>query len=333
VLKERKLRAPIGGRPVDLADNPLVPRRTVYALIDREAPLPLFSAFDAANPDLHTAQRHVTTVPSQGLYLLNSPAVAHYARDFAIRLAIDRPNDRPGQVRRAFEVALARSPTPSESERALRFFKEASDLKDVGPEPIPVAWKYGYGAWDQKTLTLTNFQELPHFTGESYQASKEYPDSTLSYLALNADGGHPGGEQAQSPVRRWIAQTDGAVTIDGTLAHKLEEADQEADGVRGHVIMSRLGVVGEWNVFKGDAATKLGPFPVKAGDTIDFVVDCQKNSSYDTFTWKVRIRGGETLFASADDFEGPPMTPPPPLSPLEKFAQVMLMSNEFLFVD
>jgi mono/diheme cytochrome c family protein len=323
----------LGGHPFDLAAQPLTQRRTVYALIDREAPLSLFSAFDGANPDLHTPQRHATTVPPQGLYLLNSPAVADHARAFAKRLTRERPNDPAGQVRRAFELALARSPAPSESERVLRFLKDAASLKAVGPEPIPVAWKYGYGAWDQKSMKLTGFQELPHFTGDSYQGSKEYPDSTLSYLALNAEGGHPGDSQAHSAVRRWVAQTDGDVTIDGTLAHKLEEDDKDADGVRGHILSSRIGVLGEWNVFKGEAATRIGPIPVKAGDTIDFVVDCQKNSGYDTFTWKVRVRGGETLFASADDFEGPPMTPPPPLSPLEKFAQVMLMSNEFLFVD
>ena len=33
------------------------------------------------------------------------------------------------------------------------------------------------------------------------------------------------------------------------------------------------------------------------------------------------------------DFSGPPEPPPKPLSAWEKYAQVLLLSNEFMFVD
>ena len=82
---------------------------------------------------------------------------------------------------------------------------------------------------------------------------------------------------------------------------------------------------------------------VKQGDTIDFIVDCGRagDTSYDTFIWKVKITkqpspgvaaGDDTgsFWDSAADFAGPR---PAPLTAWEKYAQVLLESNEFAFVD
>jgi len=323
----------VGGRPVDLAADRPAPRRTVYALIDRETPLGLFSAFDGANPDLHTPLRHATIVPPQALYLLNSEAVAEAARAFANRLTTTRPGDPAAQVRLAYLLAFGRQAERPEVDRAVRFLKEAEAIGSSGPEPVVSAWKYGAAAYDPEKGRVEGFRELPHFTGDSYQGSATYPDPTLSYLALNVDGGHPGDDLAHVAVRRWTAPSDGTVTISGTLAHKLEGEDKEADGVRGHVVSGRRGLLAEWVAFNAESATEIPPIEVRAGESIDFVVECRENASSDTFTWKVKIRGGPLVAGSVDDFEGPPAPPGKPLLPIEKLAQVLLMSNEFLYVD
>ncbi|MEX1097952.1 MAG: PSD1 and planctomycete cytochrome C domain-containing protein [Planctomycetales bacterium] len=69
----------LGGPSISLTDAPFTPRRTVYGFIDRQNLPGLFRTFDFASPDAHTPQRHLTTVPQQGLFLLNSPFVLEQA--------------------------------------------------------------------------------------------------------------------------------------------------------------------------------------------------------------------------------------------------------------
>jgi hypothetical protein len=90
-----------------------------------------------------------------------------------------------------------------------------------------------------------------------------------------------------------------------------------------------------------EAATTLGGIPVRKGDTIDFVVEPRANEDYDSFAWAPTLRltgpaaavaGGEGVIeADAQrDFVGTSVSP---LNPWEKYAQVLLLSNEFAFVD
>src|SRR5206468_1485685 len=68
--------------------------RSVYLGIVRGAPLPeLLSMFDVANPNLVVAQREVTTVPAQSLFMLNSPWVVTQAKAFAQRVLADKKLD------------------------------------------------------------------------------------------------------------------------------------------------------------------------------------------------------------------------------------------------
>src|SRR4029079_17493135 len=50
-----------GGKPAELVDA-ANKRRTVYALVDRQFLAGTFRTFDFANPDIHVAVRHETTV-------------------------------------------------------------------------------------------------------------------------------------------------------------------------------------------------------------------------------------------------------------------------------
>ena len=101
--------------------------------------------------------------------------------------------------------------------------------------------------------------------------------------------------------------------------------------------------MGEWLSYHGRTNTPLERLDVKAGDTIDFVTDCRGSVEYDSFNWSPGIKyisaakeaGGEgqTQWNAKTDFSGPPKEKPPSLGPWEKYAQVLLQTNEFVFVD
>ena len=74
-----------------------------------------------------------------------------------------------------------------------------------------------------------------------------------------------------------------------------------------------------------------------AGDTLDFVVDFAANLNSDQFLWAPRVRetalsgtGTPETWDASQDFVGGPSVQ---LSPWEQLAQVLLLSNELMFVD
>jgi hypothetical protein len=335
------LDATVGGRPVNVEEQPLSHRRALYLMVDRGNVPGLFRAYDFANPAMHAPGRHETTVPQQALFLLNSPFSHEQARGVAKQADDAKPADDKAWVRAAYRAALGRDPSADEVALGVKFLASASALKTTGPQRAPAPWLYGYGKWDGEKKRLAAFTPLPHFQDDQWRAGPEYPDPKLGYVALTAEGGHPGESRDIVAVRRWVAPADGTVTVDGVLKHALPEGEKpgDADGVRGYVVAGGK-VLAEADVFDNEAATNAAKIAVKAGDTIDFVVDPKANNSNDSFTWRVDITlvptgkpETEIGFNSIEDFRGPPAAPGAPLSPKEKFAQVLLMSNEFLYVD
>jgi hypothetical protein len=76
------------------------------------------------------------------------------------------------------------------------------------------------------------------------------------------------------------------------------------------------------------------PIDVQAGETLDFIVDIDRELNSDQFDWEIEITqpGSESAqrWNSTKDF---PVPPNPELTPLEQLVQVLFCSNEFLFVD
>jgi hypothetical protein len=245
-----------------------------------------------------------------------------------------------------YAVILGRQPMAEELSLGLQFV--ARD--DAPPPPLsPVeelaeAWRYGYGGYVESTKRVGTFTEFSHFTGDAWQAGPELPDTLTGWVMLNSEGGHTGKDQAHAAIRRWIAPDDGIVGIEGALKVPAEKGD----GVRGRIVSSRSGPIGEWTVEvkkKGEAAkpmtTKAEGIAVHAGDTIDFVVDLRSTQENDEFTWTIDVKlesaerssnaaGDVTNWNSAATFRKPR---PTPLGIWARYAQVLLMSNEFVFVD
>jgi len=72
---------------------------------------------------------------------------------------------------------------------------------------------------------------------------------------------------------------------------------------------------------------------LKTGDTLDFIVESRGDHGWDDFKWQPVIRSSDGIqFNARTQFAGP-RPKLPPLTPWERFAQVLLGTNEFLFVD
>ena len=355
----------LGGPSVSITDAPFSTRRSVYGFVERQNLPAFFRTFDFANPNTHTPERPLTTSPQQSLFLMNSP--------FAIEQAADLANRSEAQATTAFKVAsdgsgvagvepkaslqdattstapISQSTAVSEVRRVTRLFRfaygrdpslveltEALDFVGRGDSPDVIqandqlAWQFGWGTYDEAAKSV-QFQLMPRIIDGAWRGSEKLPDPAIGWALLNASGGHPG-DAGHCVIRRWIAPAAGVVQIDGLLAHPAEQGD----GVRGRVIASRAGVLGTWEVHHGETIAKVANVEVQKGDTIDFITDARSENGYDAFHWTTTVRlkpknaSGERVWDSVSGFHG---RVNPKLTRWQELAQVLLMSNEFVFVD
>jgi hypothetical protein len=96
-------------------------RRSVYLPILRNAVPDSLQVFDFAEPSIIVGQRDVTTVPTQALYMMNSPFVIEQSDRMASRLLSNASLDDTGRTELAYQLVLSRRPNAAELERAGRF--------------------------------------------------------------------------------------------------------------------------------------------------------------------------------------------------------------------
>ncbi|MDA1161518.1 MAG: PSD1 and planctomycete cytochrome C domain-containing protein [Planctomycetota bacterium] len=95
--------------------------RTVYLPVVRGLLPETLSLFDFADPNSLTGRRDETTVPSQALFLMNSPTMITFANDTAGRLLSQKQMDDAQRLHWLYELALARKPTAAEQSVVLNF--------------------------------------------------------------------------------------------------------------------------------------------------------------------------------------------------------------------
>lgn len=117
----------LGGRPVDVANDPQSRVRTIYGLIDRQSLPGTFRAFDFASPDQTIERRPRTMVPQQALFAINSPFVVVQAKALAARMDVTSAADPAGRVTATYRVVLARDPNAQELAESLEFVNGAKD--------------------------------------------------------------------------------------------------------------------------------------------------------------------------------------------------------------
>ena len=112
-------------------------RRSVYTPILRNRLLELFEAFDFADPNLSIGRRNITTVPTQALYLMNSPFVMDESHDAARELLAQPDLTDKQRVESAYRTTLGRQPTTRERDIALRIVTPSAE----NTVPSPIAWE------------------------------------------------------------------------------------------------------------------------------------------------------------------------------------------------
>jgi len=283
-------------------------------------------SFDFANPTAHAPGRHFTTVPQQALFMMNSPFMREQGRGLAARLEAAAPGTSEDRIRQLYRWVFGRAPTDVELAAGTRFLREAEHAQTAAVVP---AWSYGYGEFDETAGRTKDFRPLGTFTGDSWQNSAYLPDAELGWLMLDATGGYPGEDLRHAVVRRWTAPQDGTASIDGVVK-LLHDADVYKGSIRVRIVSSRRGPLLTKIVGPGEVAAAVEALEVRAGDTVDFIADCLDNVAYDRFGWAPLVRMGDHRWSAEADFAGPSEAP---LGPWEKYAQVLLETNEFVFVD
>ncbi|HJN10767.1 MAG TPA: PSD1 and planctomycete cytochrome C domain-containing protein [Pirellulaceae bacterium] len=99
------------------------PRRSVYLKVMRNTPDPVLAVFDVADSFLSTAQRDVTTTPSQALLMINGTYVLKRAEALAGTILQSGETDVNAIVKRAYRLVLGRTPSTDERDRITRFLE------------------------------------------------------------------------------------------------------------------------------------------------------------------------------------------------------------------
>ena len=329
-----RLNLRMGGRPDALFASSNT-RRTLYALVDRENVPTAMRTFDFANPDLSIPQRTETTVPQQALFGLNHPFVVQQAKALVQKAAASKSDE--ARIRLIYAKLFQRSPTHDELAFAQRFV-QADTTVVIAEADHTKSWQYGYGEWDEGTGRVKNFKPLPHFTGSAWQGDEAWPNEKLGWAQLTAEGGHPGNDRKHAVVRRWIAPAGGSYDLHSTLIHEPEVGD----GIRAFVSHSRLGKLRSTTLLGSKADLNLDAIAFQTGDTFDFIVDIGNGLNSDQFLWPPKITPSVTAITGAggdspsdawdarQDFSAQPKSQ---LNAWEQLVQVLMLSNEFMFVD
>ncbi len=325
----------LGGRSVDLfaGGGSTNRRRTLYGTVDRQFLPSTLRMFDFANPDLHIPARSETTVPQQALFSLNHPLMAEKARALVSHAGLAEENDPTEKLARLYRSALQREPTPTQCEVAIAFLSTAAEPPPAQQSAASTTWSYGYGELDETTAKLKSFSPLPHFNGTAWQGGTNWPDTALGWAQLTARGGHPGNDLQHATIRRWTAPRAGTFAVTSSAIHEVEAGD----GIRCWIVSNKGGILAKAALHHQTVELNVSSIVLELGDTLDFIVDLHANLNSEQHFWSPVISevastnsATPNTWDAARDFSG---SPPVLMTNWEQLAQVLLLSNELMFVD
>jgi len=129
------LQREIGRREYYLKDvNYDIPHRSIYLPVARGAMPDALSLFGLPDPNLVSGKRRVTTVPAQGMFLLNSKLTRDQSAAAAKRLLEVQGLDTDRRIRLAFEWTINRPPHPRESAKLRTFIGQFDSAKAAWDE-------------------------------------------------------------------------------------------------------------------------------------------------------------------------------------------------------
>jgi hypothetical protein len=273
---------------------------------------------------------------------MNHPFIAERARAIVAAVEAEAAGDPVELVARLYRAAYQREPSEMERQAALDFLAGATADVPSGPPVETVAWSFGYGEVLAAEGRVT-FDPLPYFSGAAWQGGPQWPDAALGWVQLTAEGGHTGNDLQHAAVRRWTAPRRGEFRIKSTAQHEVAEGD----GIRCWIVSSRQGVLQTQTLHEATMPLEVDSVALEAGDTIDFVVDFNADLNSDQYLWKATIEeiGTSSVDATAgadaanaavatwDSVRDFANKSPHYLDPWHQLAQVLLLSNELMFVD
>ncbi|MEZ6047229.1 MAG: DUF1549 and DUF1553 domain-containing protein [Planctomycetaceae bacterium] len=334
----------VGGKSVRGIMEETNLRRTLYTHINRQDLPAVMRMFDFPPPDVSSGSRNGTTVPGQALFLMNHPLVLKSASRLGEE-AKQADSPRAG-IENLYRSILHRDPAEEEVVEMLAYLQSIEEEAEEPVEMVKSPWEYGYGAYDEENSKLASFTPLLHWTGEQLQGGPQLPDASLGWVYLNATGGHPGNNLQHAAVIRWKAPADMTVSIKGLFKHM----PVPGDGVRGRIHAADKLLAGPWVIHKQEVTTDVEAVTLKQGETIDFVVDIFKVLNSDMFEWSPTITQIPAELAAVEGTQPEPQKKQTPaswnytddfhnttghvyISPWQSLAQILLLSNEFQFVD
>jgi len=332
----------LGGRAEEMFEPPFSRRRAIYGYLDRQFLPGTLRVFDFANPDMHNPQRSETTVPQQALFFMNSPFVVERAQALVGLPSVAGAKSPEQEIKELYRLIFQREPTRKQLQLGEKFIRSAATpaVGEAVVKPAVPDWQYGLGEFDAAEKKVNGFALLPHFTGEAWQGGTAWPDPELGWLQLTASGGHAGNDLKHAVIRRWVSPVSGMVSIGGAIQHERAEGH----GIRAYLFSSRHGLLGNWILHHQSVEAKAENLAVEPGDTIDFIVSIHESLNNNDFIWSpvIRMTGPSAIrdangyaqsWDARKDFSGPIPESESPLTAWEKYAQALLLSNEFLFVD
>ncbi|NOZ40794.1 MAG: DUF1553 domain-containing protein [Planctomycetes bacterium] len=129
-----ELSTTMGGHPFEFLAEPVIPRRSVYAFVNRDIISSMASTFDGANSSSCTAKRAETNVPQQTLFALNSEFIQDRAVALASLPEIAAAKTEEERVRKLYQRVFSRSPDPQEVETALSYI-HSQDQQESETDP------------------------------------------------------------------------------------------------------------------------------------------------------------------------------------------------------
>jgi len=114
----------LGGKPVNLTDEPYSFRRSVYGYVDRGNLPELMQQFDFSDPDMPNSKRASTVVPQQALFFMNSPMVVDVARRMVARKEFAAAGDDSRRIAALYGIIFQRVPRLEEIKLGLNYVNE-----------------------------------------------------------------------------------------------------------------------------------------------------------------------------------------------------------------
>lgn len=330
-----KLDFTMGGQPVNLVTPDQMgysTRRTIYGFIDRGNLPEVFTTFDFATPEMTTGRRFQTVVPKQSLFLMNNSMVIEQVRNMITRDEFVKITNEKEKIKSLYRICFQREPSSIETKIGMEYMEDAmnEDISDVKKEHN---WKYGYRLYDGKSMS--EFINFNSFNNDSYKSTNRIGE-VIQNISISKLGGIIVNNPNLFSTRRWISSRDGDFNVN--VNFKIKPASDQTS--------IKLIIYKNDKMIKSSTVTNYSDHIIKfdlksldVKDKIDFyLVNNSKSQREYNITIKINeLKDEHSLtpisWNSILDFKAPPKKGDKELDCWERYAQILMLSNEMVFIN